>query len=190
MNTEEVWRSFYSPLRNFIIKRVKSEHDADDILQNVFIKIHANLDTLKDDQKLQSWIYQITRNSIIDYYRKEQFQLKAELPIDLPFEETEDLNEAIKEIASCIRPMVGQLSNNYKHALELTELGDYTQKQLSEQLGISFSGAKSRVQRGREKLKELLLNCCNFEFDRLGNIIDYTSRNNNKTKCSTSDCCN
>jgi RNA polymerase sigma-70 factor (ECF subfamily) len=107
MNTEEIWRSFYSPLRNFIIKRVKSEHDADDILQNVFMKIHANLDNLKDDQKLQSWIYQITRNSIIDHYRKEQFQLKVELPTDLPLEETEDLNEAIKEIATCIRPMVG-----------------------------------------------------------------------------------
>lgn len=171
MNTEEVWRSFYSPLRNFIIKRVKSEHDADDISQNVFMKIHANLDTLKDDQKLKSWIYQISRNSIIDYYRKEQFQLKAELPVDLPLEETEDLNEAIKEIASCIRPMVGLLSDNYKQALELTELGSFSQKQLSEQLCISFSGAKSRVQRGREKLKELLLNCCNFEFDRLGKII-------------------
>ncbi|CAN7201894.1 RNA polymerase sigma factor SigZ [Paenibacillus sp. LjRoot153] len=190
MNTEEVWKSFYNPLRNFIVKRVKLVHDADDILQNVFMKIHANLDTLKDDQKLQSWIYQITRNCIMDYYRKEKLQLKVELPTDLPLEDTEDLNEAIKEIASCIRPMVQQLSDNYKHALELTELGNYTQKQLSEQLGISFSGAKSRVQRGREKLKELLLSCCNFEFDRLGNIIDYTTRNSNQTKCSTSDCCN
>lgn len=190
MDTEEVWRSFYSPLRNFIIKRVKSEQDADDILQNVFMKIHANLDSLKDDQKLQAWIYQITRNSIIDYYRKEKIQLQDELPPDLPSPETSvEVNEAFKEISACIRPMVQQLSNKYVHALELTEFGGYTQKQLSEELGMSISGAKSRVQRGREKLKELLLHCCNFEFDRLGNIIDYTSLNNNKTKCSTPDCC-
>ncbi|MBD0382054.1 RNA polymerase sigma factor SigZ [Paenibacillus sedimenti] len=190
MNTEEVWRSFYSPLRNFILKRAKSEQDAEDILQNVFMKIHANLDTLKDNEKLQSWIYQITRNTIIDYYRKEKHrQLQEELPLDLPWaEELEDVNEAFKEIAACIRPMVRQLSDKYVHAIELTEFGSYTQKQLSEELGISVSGAKSRVQRGREKLKELLLNCCNFEFDRLGNIVDYTSRNNCEGGCNSRSC--
>ncbi|MBA2939751.1 RNA polymerase sigma factor SigZ [Paenibacillus sp. CGMCC 1.16610] len=189
MNTEEVWRSFYSPLRNFIIKRIKNDHDADDILQNVFMKIHANLDTLKDDQKLQSWIYQITRNSIIDYFRKEQSHLKTDLPHEFPIYQDEEMNDAIKELSACIRPMIQGLSDKFKQALELTELGDCTQKELSVQLGLSISGAKSRVQRGREKLKELLLNCCNFEFDRLGNIIDYTSRGTSNTKCSSSDCC-
>ena len=154
------------------------------------MKIHANLDTLKDDQKLQSWIYQITRNSIIDYYRRKQFQLKVEFPTDLPLEETQELNEAIKEISSCIRPMVERLSDNYMHALEFTEFGGLTQKQLSKQLGISSSGAKSRVQRGREKLKELLLNCCNFEFDRLGNIIRlHFSKILTKRNVASSDCC-
>lgn len=189
MNTEEVWRSFYSPLRNFIIKRVKNDHDADDILQNVFMKIHANLDTLKDDQKLQSWIYQITRNCIIDYFRKEKFQMKTDLPDELPIDQVEEMNDAVKELSACIRPMIQGLSDKYKQALELTELGDCTQKELSDQLGISISGAKSRVQRGREKLKEILLSCCNFEFDRLGNIINYTSRGSSITNCSSSDCC-
>ena len=69
--------------------------------------------------------------------------------------------------------MVESLPADYREALILTEYEGLTQRALAERLGLSFSGAKSRVQRAREKLKAMLLDCCHFEFDRFGKIIDY-----------------
>lgn len=93
--------------------------------------------------------------------------------MDLQVIDEYDEQDLSKELSSCIRPMVEQLPDKYKEAIELTELNGISQKQLSEQLGLSLSGAKSRVQRGREKLKELLTACCRIEVDRYGNVVDY-----------------
>jgi RNA polymerase sigma-70 factor (ECF subfamily) len=81
----------------------------------------------------------------------------------------------IAELIPCIKEMLDSLPNDYRQALILTEYQGLTQKELGEKLGISLSGAKSRVQRAREKLKTMLLNCCHFQFDRLGRVIDYQS---------------
>lgn len=67
--TEAIWDNFHSSIFAFIRKRVESEEVAEDILQDVFLKIHRTLPTLKDGKKIQSWVFQITRNAIIDHYR-------------------------------------------------------------------------------------------------------------------------
>jgi RNA polymerase sigma-70 factor (ECF subfamily) len=86
------------------------------------------------------------------------------------------------ELAPSVAAMVNALPEPYREALYLTEYQGLSQRELAARLGISLSGAKSRVQRAREKLKQLLLDCCHFEFDRLGRIIDYQPR---CTCCST-----
>jgi RNA polymerase sigma-70 factor (ECF subfamily) len=63
-----MWEEFSGPLKSFIMKRVPSEADADDLLQEVFVKIHNNIEELKDDYKINAWVYRITRNTIADYY--------------------------------------------------------------------------------------------------------------------------
>ncbi len=85
----------------------------------------------------------------------------------------------------CILPLVQQLPPPYRQALLLTEVEGMTQKDLAARLGLSFSGARSRVQRARDKLRELLLDCCHFEFDRRGTIIDYYP---NCERCATGAC--
>jgi RNA polymerase sigma-70 factor (ECF subfamily) len=170
--TEEVWKKFNNLLKQFILKRVRNEHDAEDILQDVFCKIHNSIHKLKDKDKLQAWVYQITRHTIIDYYRSRKVMAEpTEIPEDLvnePIPST--LNE---DIAACLKPMMDDLPEKYRESIILTEVAGLTQKEMAEKLGLSLSGAKSRVQRGREKLKEVLLACCHFELDRLGNILDY-----------------
>lgn len=176
MKTEELWTRFSTDLLSFIQKRVRSEFDAEDILQDVFRKIHLSIHTLSDESKIQSWMYQITRNAITDYYRTSARRNGAETPFEdeLEFEdgteEAGNLNNLVSGWLSCI---VQDLDEKYREAILLTELGVLTQKQLAERLGISISGAKSRVQRGRERIKEMLLACCHIERDRLGNVIDY-----------------
>lgn len=166
MKIELLWETFHGPLKNFLLKRTV------------------------DEQKLRSWIYQITRNTLADYYRKNKKMER--LPDSLTDMKVNNEDEVLRELAECIRPMVQKLPTIYREAVELTELDGYSQKELSERLGISHSGAKSRVQRGREKLKEMLLDCCQFQFDRFGHIIDHDAINGESSlNCSSQNdrCC-
>jgi len=172
--TEKVWYEFNAQLKFFILKRIPDEQSAEDILQDVFLKIHSHIDTLRNEEKLQGWIYQIARNAIRDHYRT----YKAMSPLPETLDVAEDLpgDDLVAELVPCIKEMVDNLPNDYRDALSLTEYQGLTQRELGEKLGISLSGAKSRVQRAREKLKTTLLDCCHFQFDRLGRVIDYQPR--------------
>ncbi len=174
--TEQLWEDFTFQLRRFISARVSNQADVNDILQEVFIKIHRGIDRLEDPSKLHAWVYQITRNVIIDYYRKAEraVEITPELP-DVLAEEAGN-EEVESEVATWLRPMMEELPEKYREALQLTDIQGLTQKELAERLNISVSGAKSRVQRAREKLKEVLLECCHVEVDRRGRVVDWESR--------------
>lgn len=176
-----LWEEFSIPLRKFISKRISNQQNTEDILQEVFLKINSNIGDLKDKQKLQAYIYKIARNTIIDFYRRNA-KVEIELPTDLINEIDED-NSMNEEISACLKPMINRLPEKYKQAIILTEYKNITQKELSEQLGISLSGAKSRVQRGRKMLKDMILDCCNLEFDNNGNIIDYKYKTKGCKSC-------
>lgn len=178
-----LWKEFSVPLKSFIKKRIPNEHDTEDILQEVFYKIHNNIGSLKNDNKIHAWVYRITRNAIVDYYRKKNNPLElTELTEDLTKDPDDDVSTN-EEIISCLNAMINHLPEKYKQAIILTEFQNLTQKDLSEKMGLSLSGAKSRVQRARAMLKETLLGCCNLEFDRLGNIIEYTHKTKNCKYC-------
>lgn len=167
---ESIWETFHDRLRGFILKRVSDEAVADDILQDVFLKIHLHMRTLQDSQRLEAWVYQIARNAIIDHYRRPHptTAIDEALPAPTPPEP-----DAADEIAGSLREMVTSLPAPYREALLLTEFEGLSQQQLADRLGISLSGAKSRVQRARQKIKDDLLTCCHFEFDRYGRVVEY-----------------
>lgn len=172
MTTESLWETFHTGLKHFILKRIPDEQSADDVLQETFLKIHTRIATLRDEDKLQSWMYQIARNTVADYYRAQK--ATVELPETLPVpDEPVFEDEVIKDLIPGVKAMIDNLPPAYREALILTEYEGLTQRELADRLGLSFSGAKSRVQRAREKLKTMLLDCCHFEFDHLGKIIDY-----------------
>jgi RNA polymerase sigma-70 factor (ECF subfamily) len=167
-----LWEELSTPLRSFIRSRVSDEFSADDILHDVFLRMHTHIDTLKDENRLRSWMYQIARNAIIDYYRSRQSTTTLAGKHN---EVADDGNEedVTVTLASSLRQMIDELPDPYRRAVILAELEGLTQRELSEKEGISLSGAKSRVQRGRGLLKDMLLNCCHFDFDRRGAVIDY-----------------
>jgi RNA polymerase sigma-70 factor, ECF subfamily len=176
VSIDQIWDDFTAQLRRFIAGRIQNEADVDDILQDVFIKIHRSIDRLEDQSKLQAWVYQITRNAIIDYYRKSEqaVEVPGELPEVLTEGSSEEEVEA--EVATWLQPMMEELPKKYREALHLTEIQGLTQKEMAERLNISLSGAKSRVQRAREKLKGVLLECCHVEVDRRGKVMDWESK--------------
>ena len=168
---DTIWYEFGDKLKGFINNRISDEMIAEDILQDVFVKIHSGIGKLKDDTRLQSWIYQITRNTITDHYRSRKF--KHQLHEEVPDDSGTPGPSAMQRIAAGLEGMVQLLPEKYREALLLTEFQGMSQVALAKKLGISISGAKSRVQRARQMLKDMLLECCHFEFDRRGTIIDY-----------------
>jgi RNA polymerase sigma-70 factor (ECF subfamily) len=175
---ETIWTDFAGRLGQFIRARVADPATAEDILQDVFVKIQAKIDQLKEPAKLQSWLFLLTRNAIVDHYRarKDFTEVPETLAAELP--EQDDEAEGLK---ASFRRMIDSLPEPYREAIRLAELDGLTQRELADQLGISLSGAKSRVQRGRERLKKMLLDCCRFEFDRRGKVIECEPRE--KEKC-------
>lgn len=171
---EHIWNTFHEPLMGFIQRRVSDPASAEDILQDVFLKVHTRIATLQDMDKLASWLYQIARNAIADYYRKRRPDIGV--PETLALELEQDEREIERVLALSVKIMLNDLPDIYREALVLTEYEGLTQRELAERLGISLSGAKSRVQRGRRMLKQMLLDCCHFEFDRRGAIINYQPR--------------
>lgn len=167
--TEEIWREFHERLRAFILSSVRNEPDTEDILQEVFLRIHKGVHTLKDEGKIRSWIYQLVRNTITDYYRARGGGQPPAEPVGLSADPS-DTNEVVQKVAACLGPMIDGLAEPYRQALLRTEFAGRTQREAAEEFGISLSGMKSRVQRAREQLRDLLLTTCHLEFDRRGAI--------------------
>lgn len=177
---ETIWRENHDQLLAFINKRIKNKEESEDILQEVFIKILSKIGTLKDNSKLQAWVYQMTRNAIIDFIRKKKFQ---EMEDEIKDIEDETNENAMNEATGWIGKYVDALPETYREAVILYELKGKSQKEIADQLGISYTNARSRIQRGRLLLKKNLTDCCTFNVDVYGNIIDYHSRPKDCSKC-------
>lgn len=180
-STEQIWELFSAKLKGFLVQRVSDHQVAEDLLQETFLRIHDKLDSIDDEQRLTAWVFQIARNLVIDHYRsKARITTTMLEDLEAPTDAEENLNE---QVEGWLTTMIAQLPDSYRQAVQMYELEGMPQQQIANSLGISLSGAKSRVQRGREKLKTLLFDCCSFEQDRRGNIIgcvqNYPGDNNN-----------
>jgi RNA polymerase sigma-70 factor, ECF subfamily len=88
----------------------------------------------------------------------------------------ESVTESHAELAQCLAPLIHGLAEKYSEALRLTEVEGLTQAAAAARLGLPPSTMKSRVQRGRARLKQALLTCCEVEVDRRGGVVEYAER--------------
>ena len=171
-NVESVWNEFSGQIRSYLLGKVNRKDDADDLLQDIFIKIHNNLGELKDEKKLAPWIHQIVRNSLTDYYRKKRLDTSEynEDAITSDIDETDD--EIFSAcVANCINVFINRLPERYKVPLELSDIKGLKQKDIAKQMGLSYSGLKSRVQRGREMMKDMFIDCSCYIHQSDGQFI-------------------
>ena len=187
-DTQSAYSEFHGRLRPFIARRVPPA-DVEDVVQEVFLRVQRSLSSLEDEQSFGPWLYQIARNVIIDSHRQQRRQ-PALLP-DEALEREECTDESGPtplevELASYLLPLVSRLPSPYREALTLTELEGLTQQAAADVLGISLSGMKSRVQRGRAKLRELLQNCCRIACDARGRVIECVPRQPTTCSCKNS----
>lgn len=169
---QDIWTDLHQELKKYIFSKIKDIDKSEDILQDVFLKIHLNIHKLSDYSKLTSWVYQITRNAVADHLRK----ANSEVHIDeLDFAEQENEEPLYHSLSNCINQKISKLPAKYKQAILLTYFDSYSQIKLAEELKISYSGAKTRVQRGKEKLNNLIVDCKNVVTDYNGKLIEYQS---------------
>lgn len=171
----------------FISKRVDTQ-DVEDVLQTVFVRIQRGLANLRDGDKLVAWAYQVTRNVIIDHVRRRGLgdtdSLELVRSATPPEPDVDD--SGARELAIVLGHFIGKLPAPYREALQLTDLEGITQAEAAQRAGISLSGMKSRVQRARVQLRELLESCCDIELDTRGAIVDVAPRNK---PLELPDCC-
>jgi RNA polymerase sigma-70 factor (ECF subfamily) len=187
VDTTTVWREFRGRLLGFIARRVDSAQDAEDILQEVMLRIHQHRDELDRVQKVSAWVYRIASNAIIDHYRR---PARRERPAGADVEPAGPATvgaegpDLAAELAACLRPMLDRLPPKHRQAIMLTEFGGVTQAAAAAQLGLSVSGMKTRVQRARRQLRAILLDCCHVDLDRRGGVTDFHSRGGACQQCA------
>lgn len=165
---------FQRELKGFVYKRVKDKELTEDIVHDVFIKVQNKIGQLHEQEKLTSWIYQITKNAIVDHYRKQTRDLQA---ADLNWDnDAPNFNDCV---TGCLQNMLETLPDKYREALQLADVENLSQLELAKRLGLSYSGAKSRVQRARQMLKEKVDATLIIKMDSYGNVIVCE----NRSKC-------
>ncbi|MGD8110441.1 RNA polymerase sigma factor SigZ [Vibrio sp. TRT 17S01] len=180
---DSIWKQYQNNLKRFLHSKVSNSSDVDDLFQDIMLKTHQNLVTVKDTTSIKPWLYQIANRTIIDFYRKNARQQRlADVDAsELWFEqEPESIEQAMSE---CVAPFVQALPTQSRELMKAIELKGQSQKQLADSQGIRYSTLKSRVQKSRNELKQLFEDCCSFSFDRQGNMIECNEKSKGCSKC-------
>jgi RNA polymerase sigma-70 factor (ECF subfamily) len=190
------WQELHANLHAFVGRRVRNQADVDDLVQRVLLQIVTGLRSLRDVERLHAWVYRVARNVIVDYYRSPV--VRRERPsgdtVDLASANEsaesilreDDERAALRELATCLLPMMRQLSPAYQDAIRMADLEGVTQAEAARRAGVSVSGMKSRVQRARQQLRTIVEDCCRVDLDRRGSITAFASRR--PDRCACRDC--
>ena len=183
MKIDDLFKTLEQDLYRYISSKVDNKEDAKDILQNVFVKVVEKADTLKEEKATKAWIFTICRNTIIDYYRKSRMKVYNNRldgnGEDSRFiaKEIENAKAVTIELERCMESLIKQLPEKYRYPIIMTQIKGIKQKDLAKEMNIPYPTIRSRVQRGKEKLKDLLQGCCNFESDNYGNLLESKNKN-------------
>jgi RNA polymerase sigma-70 factor (ECF subfamily) len=167
---------------------VKQPANAEDIVQEIFIPIHRNLSTVEDEARLPAWLFTVARSAIADHFRKNSRPVAAlaeDFDPPAPTVDPEITSAMVMELSTCLEPMVETLPSSYREAIRPIELSGMKQAAAAKDAGLSVSGMKTRVQRGRQKLKDRLLQCCEVELDKQGAVMNYKPRDGSRNPCTS-----
>jgi RNA polymerase sigma-70 factor (ECF subfamily) len=171
------WKELERHLRPYLARRVASAADIDDLLQDIFVRLHQSLATLRDEERFGGWVYRIANSAIVDKARQRARVPRIDSGDDIDVGVPEAAGEQLQsDLVECVALFVSRLPSPYREAVTLTELEGLTQREAAEMLGISCSGLKSRVQRGREKIRSMFDECCQISVDSRGRVMECEPR--------------
>jgi RNA polymerase sigma-70 factor, ECF subfamily len=172
------WHELEQRLRPYLARRVASAADVDDLLQDIFVRMHQSLASLRDEERFGGWVYGIARNALVDHARRRARAPHVAAEDEVAPRARSDSTEADlqSDLGACVALFVSRLPSPYREAVTLTELEGLTQREAAEMLGVSLSGLKSRVQRGRDKIRGMFEQCCHLSVDCRGRVIECEPR--------------
>jgi RNA polymerase sigma-70 factor, ECF subfamily len=166
------WQDIERRLRPYVARRVASVADVDDVLQEIFVRIHRGLSSLRDGESFGGWVYRLAQSAIADAARaraRSVLELVGETP-EIATHEPDGTDDLESELGACVALFVARLAAPYREAVTLTELEGLTQKDAAEMLGVTLSAMKSRTLRGREKIRGMFEECCSISVDCRGRV--------------------
>lgn len=179
---EPPWTRFADGLRAFIARRTPPQ-DAEDVAQEALLRIHRSAASIRDPERLESWVFTVARRTIADYFRQRPDNPPTELEpekVAAPGAGAEQRlatfagdHSVHEEVLSWLRPLAEELPEAYRRALVLADFEGHTQRQVAERLGLTLSATKSRVQRARRLLATELERCCSIELGAEGRVEDF-----------------
>jgi RNA polymerase sigma-70 factor, ECF subfamily len=171
------WKELERHLRPYLARRVASAADIDDLLQDIFVRLHQSLGTLRDEERFGGWVYRVAHSAVVDRARQRARAPHLDTHEDFEAATTTGADERLQsDLSECVALFVGRLPSPYREAITLTELEGLTQREAADMLGVSLSGLKSRVQRGREKIRHMFEECCEISVDGRGRVIQCEAR--------------
>ncbi len=175
------WAAFEARLRAYVRRRVESAA-VDDVVGDILLRLVQQRAALEAARNPLAWMLRLAANAVADHHRRRDVERRAlsraqmEAGAGTGASGPEEDGTASEEISHCIRPLIEGLPQRYRDALLLTEIRGLSQAEAAQRLNLSRSGMKSRVQRGRAKLKQALLRCCDVRRDARGGVLDYRRR--------------
>jgi RNA polymerase sigma-70 factor, ECF subfamily len=170
---ERAYLALRTDVKRFVARRVGPDV-VDDLAQEIFLRMHEHATELRDAARVAPWLFRIARSVVVDHLRKRRIHAPLDAAEEPATEEPE--SNFNSEMAAWFRPMIEMLPEEYRTALVLTEIEGITQRELADRAGLSLSGAKSRVQRGKQMLEGIVRACCDFEVDTRGNFVACSPR--------------
>lgn len=166
------WDQHERELRGWLRSRLGNPHDAEDMLQDLFLKAMRQDRKFCEIANARAWLFEVARNAMADRLRLKKEEV--ELPDDLTAEQ-EDV-PAVESLAACLPRALSELSEEDRDAITRCDLEGMTQEDYAHLKGLSLPGAKSRVQRARKRLREHLSQACQVKFDATGKICCFVPR--------------
>jgi RNA polymerase sigma-70 factor (ECF subfamily) len=179
------WHEVIARLTQWVRHRVGDPTEAEDLVQDILERLVRHGEHLGTVGNPLGWMHRIAQNALIDYYRRPKPQ--AAVPEELSTETADVMDDSRQALAACIQPLVLHLDPLSRDALLATDLGSKSQVEAARDTGMTVSTMKSRIQRGRQKLRDAMLQCCHVEFDRRRGVMAFAQRQTVGTSAGT--CC-
>lgn len=169
MDFWEIYDQHYIPVRNYVAAMTRDDWAADDIVQEVFLKVQRKFETLNDGAKLKPWIYSIARNRCIDHFRKVSVSRENQTGEDHEIDGVQlpliQLQLERREMSRCVQSKIDLLADSQREVIILFDTVGLSHEEVADILGIQIGAVKVRLHRARKALKEILDRECNFEHD-------------------------
>lgn len=169
-DTKIIWNSYAEDIRRFILSKTNDESSADDLLQEVFIKVHTKISNVQDVNKIKSWVFTVANNTVMDYFRAIK---KSQVIIDNELEGFDEQSAEFYEHSEqdCLYGIIKSLDKKYRDPLLMADIQGYKQRRIAEVLKLPLPTIKSQIQRARKMIAQGFMDCCGYQLNKKGFLV-------------------